>query len=52
MFRLASVDAPGLDDGHQDFILVSGVPEPQTYALMLAGLGAMAFVARRRRVQG
>lgn len=26
------------------------IPEPQTYALMLAGLGAMAFVMRRRRV--
>jgi PEP-CTERM motif len=25
------------------------VPEPETYALLLAGLGAMAFVARRRR---
>ena len=35
--------------GHQDFLTVSQVPEPSTYALMCAGLGAMAWVARRRR---
>jgi hypothetical protein len=28
------------------------IPEPETYALMLAGLGAMAFVARRRKSRG
>jgi len=28
---------------------VAPVPEPETYAMMLAGLGAMAFVARRRK---
>jgi hypothetical protein len=28
---------------------VPGVPEPQTYALMLAGLGMIVFLARRRR---
>jgi len=28
--------------------LVSAVPEPQTYAMMLAGLGLVAGVARRR----
>ena len=29
---------------------VSAVPEPETYGMLLAGLGVMAFVSRRRKV--
>jgi hypothetical protein len=29
--------------------VTSPVPEPETYALLLAGLGVMGFIARRRR---
>lgn len=38
------IDAGGGSDN-----FASLVPEPETYALMLAGLCVMAFVARRRR---
>ena len=34
--------------GTRDGLDVAAVPEPETYALMLAGLGAIGFVARRR----
>ena len=29
--------------------LTSPIPEPETYAMLLAGLGLMGFVARRRQ---
>ncbi|MDB5999258.1 MAG: hypothetical protein JWP52_957 [Rhizobacter sp.] len=33
----------------QPLAITAAVPEPETYALMLGGLGAVAWVARRRR---
>ena len=48
------VNAPGDGDlcGFSNTIgtmVFAPIPEPSTYALMLAGLGALAFMARRRR---
>jgi hypothetical protein len=35
----------------QDLTVVTAVPEPESYALMLAGLGLMATIARRRKAK-
>jgi hypothetical protein len=35
-----------------DFVEVPAIPEPETYALMLAGLGGIGFMARQRRRSG
>ena len=37
--------------GARDFVVFTAVPEPGTYALMLAGLGIMGFVGHRRKKQ-
>jgi len=42
-------EGPSCVSGSADF-RSSVIPEPESYALMLAGLGVMAFVARRRKV--
>jgi len=34
---------------NNQYVGVSDVPEPETYAMLLAGLGLMGFVARRRK---
>ena len=33
----------------QDLAVFAPIPEPETYAMILAGLGLMGFIARRRR---
>ena len=38
-------------DTYQDFVVFAPVPEPSSYALILAGMGAIGFVARRRKAQ-
>jgi probable HAF family extracellular repeat protein len=41
-----------LDINNNGQVLVTGViPEPETYALMLAGLGLIGFMARRKRTK-
>jgi hypothetical protein len=53
-FDIAQVNpnpAPGREGGISNVALymTSAIPEPETYALMLAGLGFVSFVAKRRR---
>ncbi|MEJ6006601.1 collagen-binding domain-containing protein [Paucibacter sp. AS339] len=38
-----------IEIGYEPFVPTSPVPEPETYAMLLAGLGAISFVARRRK---
>ena len=37
--------------GYGGYYTVTAVPEPETYAMFLAGLGALALIASRRRSQ-
>jgi PEP-CTERM motif len=45
-------DGAQVDGDYDDMVVglnVAAVPEPETYALLIAGLGAVGFVSRRRR---
>jgi hypothetical protein len=44
-----STDYTGNDFAVDQISLTSAVPEPETYAMMLAGLGLVGFAARRRK---
>ena len=41
--------SPATNGAYSGNMVISQVPEPKTYAMLLAGLGLLAFTARRRR---
>ena len=47
--KVQFLDADGNKEGSLMSLDVPAIPEPETYAMMLAGLGLLGFVARRRR---
>lgn len=49
--QLTFNNVPAVDAFESANYSITPVPEPETYALLLAGLGAVAFVARRRRIK-
>ncbi len=49
--NLAYINVQHPASGVDRMIAITAVPEPETYALMLAGLGAVGFMSRRRRSQ-
>jgi hypothetical protein len=44
-----AIDVVGTGNGQGSIATVPPIPEPNTYVLMLAGVGAVGFMARRRR---
>ena len=48
--NLHSTSVPGGEI--RTFFQLAPVPEPQTYALMLAGLGVLGWAARRKQQRG
>ncbi len=47
--RTILTDATGINNQGQVAVIGSPIPEPETYAMLLAGLGLLGFIARRRK---
>jgi len=45
-------DGDSMETDNHAYVLAAAVPEPETYAMLLGGLGLMGFIARRRRSRG
>lgn len=48
-FSSITINRPGSDAWGIDDVTISAVPEPSAYAMLLAGLGMMGFMVRRRK---
>ncbi len=48
-FGFDSTYFANMNDFSQSSLQISAVPEPETYAMLLAGLGLLGFTARRRK---
>lgn len=48
--RLVGGGVPGFSPGEGEIDAIAAIPEPETYAMLLAGLGLVGFAARRRKL--
>lgn len=46
-----SLNGSKLELGYEPFVPTSAVPEPQSAALLLAGIGVLGFLGKRRRIR-